>query len=111
MYCPIPIRALIIDTLSQLNMEMPQQPRILSTVFEDNQGAYLLALNQQLSPRTKNFCVKYHHFWGLVYHEERNPQGYLHVEKCESELMDADYFTKGLTRFLFEANRKRVQGW
>ena len=83
-------------------------------MFDDNQGAYLLATNQQLTVQTKYFCIKYHFFWHIVYHpEQRNPtNGWLMVEKCNTELMNADYLTKGLLRVKFEGSRfQQTQGW
>ena len=107
----IPIRNTIVDMLQFLKLPDDIKPRIHCTVFEDNQGAYLLANNQRLSPRTKYFCIKHHFFWSHVYHEEKNPDGYLVIVKCPTELMNADYLTKGLGRQLFESNQKRLQGW
>ena len=66
----IPIRNLIVDTIEQMKIEFNDKPEIICEVFEDNQSAYLLATNQQLSVRTKYFCVKYHFFWQYVHHEE-----------------------------------------
>ena len=83
---------------------MTNKPRILYHLFEDNQGAYFLATNQQLLVQTKYFCVKYHFFRQFVYHPEHNPEGWLMVEKCNTELMNADYLTKGLVRVKFEGN-------
>ena len=107
----IPICNAIIDMLKFLKLPDNVKPRIHCTVFEDNQRAYLLANNQQLSSRTKYFCIKHHFFWSHVYHKEKNPDGYLVIVKCPTELMNADYLTKGLGRQLFESNRKRLQGW
>ena len=107
----IPLRNLIVDTIEQMKIEFNDEPEIICEVFEDNQSAYLLATNQQLSVRTKYFCIKYHFFWQFVYHEEKNPEGWLHIGKCSTDLMNADYMTKGLVRVKFETNRKRVQGW
>ena len=107
----IPIRSLVLDTLEQLGLTANSKPTIRCKVFKDNQGAYLLTVNQKLSPRTKYFWVKYHFFWSLVYHKGRNPRGWLIIKKCDTKLMNADYLTKGLTRELLEANCKRVQGW
>ena len=107
----IPIRNTIINMLQFLKLPDDIKPQIHCTVFEDNQGAYLLANNQRLSPRTKYFCIKHHFFWSHVYHEEKNPDGYLVIVKCPTELMNANYLTKGLGRQLFESNRKRLQGW
>ena len=106
----IPLRSLVLDTLGQLNLPSAKV-QIETKVLEDNQGAYLLATNQQISQRTKYFNVKYHFFWQHVYHKEKNPEGWLHIEKCDTELMNADYLTKGLVRPKFEANRFRTQGW
>ena len=106
----IPIQNLIINTLSQLNMPLTNRPKIVCLVFEDNQGAYLLATNQQLLVRTKYFFVKYHFFWQFCYHPERNPDGWLVVEKCNNDLMNADYFPKQLVRVKFEGNRFQTQG-
>ena len=94
-------------------LQIPSQakPEVHCSVFEDNQGAYLLATNQRLSVGTKYFCVKHHFFWSHVFHEERNPDGYLLIFKCNTKLMNADYLTKGLVRQLFDTNRQCLQGW
>ena len=107
----IPIRSLVSGILDFLELPTSVNPEILCKVFEDNQGAYLLATNQRLSVRTKYFCVKHHFFWSYVYHKEKNPEGWLVIVKCPTELMNADYMTKGLVRQIFEANRLRIQGW
>ena len=93
-------------------LELPNQKTSIGCkVFEDNQSAYTLATKQQLSVRTKWFAVKYHWFWSYVYHEKRNPKGFVNIEECSTDLMNADYLTKGLQQTKFEANRKRIQGW
>ena len=80
------------------------------TIFEDNQDAYHSAMNQKLYICTKYF-VKYHFFWSYVHRDEKNPGGWLVSIKCSTELMNAEYLTKGLVRTVFDANRQRVQGW
>jgi hypothetical protein len=107
----IPIRNLVMDLLQFLKLPSPKSPVLTCTIFEDNQGAYLLATNQRITARTKYFCVKWHFFWSQVYHPTENPDGWIIVEKCDTKLQDADYLTKGLARECFEANRHRVQGW
>ena len=107
----IPIRSMIVEMLDFLQLPSQAKPEVHCSVFEDNQGAYLLATNQRLSVRTKYFCVKHHFFWSHVFHEERNPEGYLLIFKCDTKLMNADYLTKGLGRLLFDPNRQRLQGW
>ena len=45
----IPLKTLIDDALLFHNMPEMEMPSIACNVFEDNQGAYLLATNQRLS--------------------------------------------------------------
>ena len=107
----IPVRGLVVDILDFLEISSGCRPTILCKVFEDNQGAYLLATNQRVSTRTKYFCVKHHFFWSYVYHSERNPEGWLYIIKVDTEKQNADYLTKGLVLQLFEGNRLRIHGW
>ena len=83
---------------------------MLCKIFEENQAAHLLASNQQLSIWTNYFAVKYNFFWQYVYHHEKNPKGWLHIEKCATEVMNANYLTKGLVRVKFDSKRFRIQG-
>jgi hypothetical protein len=107
----IPIRNVILDLLQFLDIPQPSVPLLSCTIFEDNQGAFLLATKQKISSRTRYFNVKWHFFWSHVYHPTNNPDGWMMVHKCATDLQDADYLTKGLPRDTHEANRKRVQGW
>ena len=81
-----------------------------STIWEDNNGALLLATNQRITNRTKYYHCKWHHFWSLVKNQE-NPSGWLQIKKVASKEQRADYLTKGLSRELFENNRMLAQGW
>ena len=83
----IPIRSMIVEMLNFLDLPSQAKPEVHCSVFKDNQGAYLLATNQRLSVQTKYFCVKHHFFWSHVFHEERNPDGYLIIVKCPTTLM------------------------
>ena len=107
----IPIRSLTVEILSFLDLPSSKPVEVHCTLYEDNQGAYLLATNQRITSRTKYFNVKYHFFWSYVYHEEKNPGGWLVIIKCPTDKMNADYLTKGLVRTIFDPNRLRVQGW
>ena len=104
----IPIWSLIKDTLKQLKLTAKENPEILCEAFKDNQAACHLATNQQLSPRTKCFAVKHHFFWQSVHHVRRNPDGWLNMEKCSTDPVNADCLTKGLARIEFEADQFRV---
>jgi hypothetical protein len=107
----IPIRNVILDLMKFLKLPVNSNPVLQCTIFEDNQGTFLLATNQRITSRTRYFNVKWHFFWSQVYHPTENPKGWLVVQKCPTDLQDADYLTKGLPRDSHEANRKRVQGW
>ena len=73
-------------------------------VFEDNNGALTITTTQRLTPRSKYFLVKYHHFWEAV------RDGNVKVSKDETGMQNADFLTKGLPQETFQANRHRVQG-
>ena len=87
------------------------EAQIIGKMFKDNQSAFQLATTQQNTDWTKCFNIKYHFFWQHVHHEEKNLEGWLLIEKCDTKLMDANYLTKGPVRALFEANRFQTQGW
>ena len=106
----VPLRVMISDVAAFHKMPNVSSPEISCRVFEDNQSAYLLATNQKLSPRSKHLNVKHHYFWQFA-KNQNNPEGWITIVKCPTDLMNADYLTKGLGRNLYEANRKRVQGW
>ena len=74
-------------------------------VFEDNNGALVLATTQRTTARTKYFNVKWHFFWQHV------RDGTIAVERIATTDQLADYLTKGLTREIFERIRHKVQGW
>jgi hypothetical protein len=74
-------------------------------VFEDNNGAFLLATGQRITNRTRFYQVKWHHFWDAV------KRGDIEVHKIGMLEQRADYLTKGLTRWAFERIRKLNQGW
>ena len=61
----IPICNMIKDTLEQLQLPTKEKPKVLCTALEDNQAAFLLSTNQQLSVRSKYFAIKYHFFWEI----------------------------------------------
>ena len=78
---------------------------IHANVFEDNMGAYYLATNQRITNRTKYFLVKWHWFW------HHYNSGEFNIHKEDTKKQRADYFTKSLSRELFESNRLSVNGW
>lgn len=101
----IPIRRVLEELCKNLKLPLELRATISSTAFEDNSAALTLAQNHRLTARTRYYHTEAHHFWQHV------DDGTVIPAPIESALMDADYFTKGLPREGFEANRKRVQGW
>mmetsp|Transcript_29932 Transcript_29932/g.72557 ORF Transcript_29932/g.72557 Transcript_29932/m.72557 type:complete len:287 (+) Transcript_29932:40-900(+) len=107
----IPIREVCIDLVQFFRINDLPHPIVLCTVFEDNQGAYLLATSQRLSARTRYFCVDWHFFWSYVYDPDTNPTGWLVIKKVATLNQWSDYLTKGLPIPLFRNNRKAIQGF
>ncbi len=81
-----------------------------TTVFEDNNGALCLAVNQRITNRTKHMLIKWHWFWEHV-KTDRNPEGNIEVRGISTDKQRADMMTKSLGRILFENNRLANQGW
>jgi len=101
------IKRTVRHMISALDLPVFMHPTMHSRIFEDNAAALAIAVNQRLTARTRHFLTKWHHFWSHTYpHGEQ-----LNIQKIATDLQDADYFTKGLVRDLFERNRLRVQGW
>jgi hypothetical protein len=74
-------------------------------VFEDNNGALLLATKQRITNLTKYFLVKWHFFWHNVCN------GDVEVLKIATTDQLADYLTKGLNREVYKRILKLAQGW
>ena len=91
--------------ISKIKCKPLSKVKLHSTVFEDNQSAYLLATNQRITSRTKYLLAKWHWFWDLY------KQGTFEIVKCPTDAQSADYLTKQLKKDHFERNRKDVQGW
>ena len=99
------LRALLLEVLTVLKLPTEFSSSIGCRVFEDNNGALLLATKQRITNRTKYFLVKWHFFWSYV------RDGTVTVHKVDTLDQLADYLTKGLTRESFERVRKLAQGW
>jgi Reverse transcriptase (RNA-dependent DNA polymerase) len=101
----LPLRSLLTEVVSALRLPPQFKATIRCRVFEDNNGALLLATKQRITNRTKYFLVKWHFFWSHV------TNGDVSVLKIDTKEQCADYLTKGLNRETFEHIRKLVQGW
>ena len=101
----LPLRSLLKEVLAVLKLPAEFDSTINCRVFEDNNGALLLATKQRITNRTKYFLVKWHFFWSHV------RDGSIDIRKIDTQSQRADYLTKGLNRESFERVRKLVQGW
>jgi hypothetical protein len=72
-----------------------------SDVFQDNNGALVLADMPRIPPQSEFFAVKYHFFREKV----------LSVREVQTLLQLVDLMTKGLVRDKCEPLRDRLMGW
>lgn len=103
----LPMKQLVREMSAELNLHKEFAVRTMSTVFEDNNGALLLAQGDapKMTPRSKHIAIMYH-WWR--YHAER---GATSVVKIDTKIQQADILTKGLPRAQFEALRLLLMGW
>ena len=106
----IPIRELLFEISDTIVLPSTLVTTITSTIFEDNQGAFLLGTTQRITARTRYFLVKFHHFWEYIKMENGNKRRMI-LEKVATEFQGADFLTKGQNRLIFQRNRKQVLGW
>jgi hypothetical protein len=106
----IPIRELLFELVDTLKVSQTLITSITCSVFEDNQGAFLLGTNHRITNRTKYFLVKYHHFWVYIDMEDTNKRK-IFLFKIGTDNQRADFLTKGLFRVLFQNNRFAVLGF
>ena len=99
----IPLKRMLLESAEHLSLPSEITSTIRAHVFEDNQGAYLLATNHRITNRTRYFLNRWHWFW--------DHSGEFQMVKIDSKNQRADYTTKVLTREPFEYNRFLVQGW
>ena len=113
----LPIRNVVHELLAHVDLADNQgnaifpettDPTTFKTfIYEDNNTALSLAVNQRITSRTKHWCVKSHFFWYHINDSSKN----IFCLKVDTKFQRADYLTKGLTVDLFVICRKRNQGW
>jgi hypothetical protein len=101
----LPLRELLKEMATAIGVSSVFEIRTHSKVFEDNNGALILASSPKMTPRSKHIAVKYHFFRSHV------QKGEIKIYKIDTKEQKADIFTKGLVRDLFETIRKLVMGW
>ena len=99
----LPLKRMLLELVAALDVDLTAEASVRARVFEDNQGALLLAQNHRITNRTQYFLVKWHWFW-------QHQSEFVFI-KVESAHQRADYMTKGLNREAFEHNRLLSQGW
>ena len=103
-------RALLSEICDGFNMAHGDKISTISTVFEDNRAAKILATVDppRLTPRSKSLAIRYH--WFRSHLGVKDGKGIV-VQDVASALNKADFLTKGLPPELFTANRLAVCGW
>jgi hypothetical protein len=107
----IPMRALLKEIGSKLNLNCSQETLIHSTVFEDNQGCLSLVNVPKMSTRNKYISLKYHFFRSHIGNDKDGSGGSVVAKYVKSEEQKADIFTKGLGPAQFKVIRKLLMGW
>lgn len=102
----LPMRALLHELGTKLDLPVMKQSLVRSTVFEDNQGCLSLVNVPKMSPRNKYLALKYHFFRSEIGEAKGVIAKY--VPTLEQR---ADILTKGLPPTQFAVIRKLLMGW
>ena len=102
----LPMRALLQEIRSKIELNCSTTTLIRSTVFEDNQGCISLVNVPKMSTRNKYLSLKYHFFRSKI----GEKQGII-AKYIKTTEQKADIFTKGLPPAQFEVIRKLLMGW
>ena len=100
----LPLKDLVKEVTSVLNLSDDFSTITKSTVFEDNQGAITVATSPCLTPTSKHIAVKYHWFREHIGKD-------FEIEHVETDQQIVDLFTKGLQGSQFSNLRKLLCGW
>ena len=102
----LPMRALLQEIGSRLDMQFVAKSLVRSTVFEDNQGCLALVNVPKMSTRNKYLALKYHFFRSHIGESKGIVAKYIRTAEQK-----ADILTKGLPPEQFQAIRKLLIGW
>jgi hypothetical protein len=100
----LPLRRLAQEICICLDLQLAATARTYSTLFEDNDAARQLAVQQRITSRTRYLLCRWHHFWSVVGTQ-------LCIQRIESAENIADIFAKGLPREAFKRLCKKLMGW
>ena len=99
------MKSLIKEVIDNLGIDCENLKFVSSsTVYEDNNGAIVMATSPRMTPSSKHIAVKYHWFRQHVGKE-------FVIRNIKSENQKADIFTKGLQGQIFVRIRKLLCGW
>lgn len=107
----IPMRALLKEIVSKVDLQCSQETLIHSTVFEDNQGCISLVNVPKMSTRNKYIALKYHFFRAHIGKDTDGSGGSVECKYISTLEQKADIFTKGLGPAQFQVIRKLLMGW
>ena len=102
----LPLRVLLQEMSSKMDLPGISNSLVRSTVFEDNMGVLSLVNVPKMSTRNKYLSLKYHFFRSSI----GEAKGIV-VKYVRSEEQKADIFTKGLPTKQFQVIRKLLMGW
>ena len=108
MHVLIPLHRILMETANRLQLPNSMVSTIHATVFEDNNGALSLTVNQRITNRTKHLLIKWHWFWHHV-KTNRKPDGPVEVRGISTDHQRSDYLTKALNRILFGNNQFEIK--
>ena len=99
-------KRLVLELGERINYDLKSVSNV-SKVWEDNVGTQNLANRKGplMTSRTKHIGIKYHLFRYKI-----QPNSIV-ILRIDTKQQRADIFTKGLTRYEFEAKHKLVMGW
>jgi len=101
----LPLRSLLLEVGTKLNLNFSTKSVVKTRVWEDNNGALALATNPtKISVQTKHLAIKYHFFRQYI-------TGDISVLKVDTKEQLADLFTKGLPADAFCDLTNKLMGW
>jgi len=101
----LPLRSLLLEVGTKLNLNFSTKSVVKTRVWEDNNGALALATNPtKISIWTKHMAIKYHFFCQYI-------TGDISVLKVDTKEQLADLFTKGLPAEVFRDLTNKLMGW
>ena len=91
----LPLKSIIKEVIDNLGIDIDNLKFVSSsTIYEENNGAIVVATSPRMTPTSKHIAVKFHWF------RQHVGRGFL-IWKIESENQKANIFTKGLQGQIF----------